>query len=144
MHWLIFVALGPLIGFVSVCAGNVLLGGYPYPGALLDVVMFGVPSAYLFGLIPAFVAAGAVRLLQARRVRHEWFWVSLIGTAIGLGFEVASAKLISILVGRWQGGSVSYFRQEALMVFVPACMIPTLICWILSKRLAQGTEAATS
>jgi hypothetical protein len=71
MHWLIFVILGPLIGFVTVLGAFIGLSGTSYPSDWIVEALPGLPLAYLYGVIPALMAAFAVRQLQVRQTSHE-------------------------------------------------------------------------
>jgi hypothetical protein len=145
-HWLIFAGLGPLLGWTSGVVAIALFsaagGETPFPGlSVTEFFLFGVPIAYLFGLIPALVSGSTVQQLQIRLVTHHWLWVILTGLAVGLVFEVAIASLIDVLLGTWQGGDVPYFTTEALIACVSACLIPTLVCWRLSLWLTPISKS---
>ncbi|MEE1657563.1 hypothetical protein VB618_15250 [Microvirga sp. CF3062] len=147
MHWFIFAGLGPLIGLTSAFlfgfTSNFLAGtpqSYdPFSGSLMDQIAgitFLAICAYIFGLIPALAAALAVRKVQIRQARHEWVWVTLMGIGIGLIFVVAFGAALQWLIPR--GGSIFDIHKEAFLVYVPTCLIPTLVCWRLSRRFDKS------
>ena len=134
MHGVIFAGLGPPIGLAVVLAANALDGGDLFSGPLTGVIAgiaFMAVWAYAFGLIPALVAAMAVRQVQVRRVKPEWLWVTFAGIGIGLIFVLALGALFSVLLGSSRFSFLE-IRKEAYFFYVLTCLIPTLICWRLS------------
>jgi hypothetical protein len=130
-HWLIFAGLGPLIGLAVtlVLLGlerEEVLSVYPF----LLMTVLGMPFTYVVGLLPALLGAFAVRLLQNRRVSHEWLWVSLGAPLAGVIFMIAS----TVMVGRdpFSTPSTTYMGF-ALIFFVSGSA-----CWCLSKRFDKN------
>lgn len=143
MHWLIFTGLGPLIGLACVFAAVMVDSRSLFDGKLVDaiqVMAWFTVLAYIVGLMPALVSGWAVRQVHIRRLRPEWLWVTLTGTIIGFIFVVAFGTMLGGLHDSavWD---VSDIRKEAFLVFVPTCLVSTLVCWYLSrgwaKRLGQ-------
>jgi hypothetical protein len=110
--------------------------------AVFAVIAFVAVFAYVFGLIPALIAALAVRKVQARQVRREWLWVTLIGLGIGFVFVVAFGMVLEWLIP--SGRSIFDIHKEAFLVFVPTCLVPTLVCWRLSCRFDQPARPSRS
>jgi hypothetical protein len=83
----IFVFLGPFLGCL------------PFIFKLGPFIVFGLPFAYIFGLIPATIAAGLFIGLTSiqKRILHEpeltKSWAAILGVVAGVG-----GALISLLV----------------------------------------------
>ncbi|WP_457091321.1 hypothetical protein [Microvirga sp. P5_D2] len=140
--WLIFAGLGPPIGLVTVFAAIAIGDGNPFDGKLADMISgtaWLTPFAYVFGLLPALVSGGAVRQVQIRQFRPEWLWVTLIGTVVGFIFVVAFGAVLEALL--LSGRSVFETPKEAFLVYVPTCLVPTLVCWLLSWRLGASPSS---
>ncbi|MBB4041135.1 amino acid transporter [Microvirga flocculans] len=143
MHWLIFAGLGPPIGLACVFTGIAVYSANPFDGKLVDMILVtaGITAfAYIFGLLPALVSGWAVRQVQIRQLRPEWLWVTLIGTLVGFIFVVAFGAVLEALIP--SGLSVFDIRKEAFFVYVPTCLVPTLVCWYLSRHSA-GRQSQT-
>jgi Na+/phosphate symporter len=132
MHWLIFVGIGPPIGLLSALILSTAVTGEFDTQFLMNMAVIGLPASYIYGLIPALAAAFAVQRLQARHVSHEGLWVSLIG--LGIGFIYVG--LIATLVGESPGSVMS----DVAAIYAFTCLLPTLACWRLSKRLARPSR----
>jgi len=131
-----------MIGFASTLVAGELDGGYLFSGPLVGVITgmaMLIPFAYVFGLIPALVAALAVRQIQLRQAKPEWLWVTLFGTIIGFVFVPAFGAALGGLLGS-AGWSVADIRKEAFLAYVPTCLIPTLVCWWLSRWLDKPVQ----
>lgn len=121
---LVFVAVGPPIGaitfFISVAligmGRNVDLAGLGWIG--LFALIYGVPMSYLIG---SLTAAGTGAILGLGRAFLGWAsWTPAVLTGLGIGILVSTTAM------------------HVDLTFVGVCLIPTLACWWLARRLVSA------
>ncbi len=91
--------------------------------------MIGVPVSYGLGLLPALLAASAIRILQIRKAKPELLWVGLTGIVIGILFTFSVMPLV--------GRSPGEFFNFGTLIYILICLFPTFICWYLSRGCAN-------
>ena len=119
---LVFALLGPPIGyavFLIWAAGENWLRHGRLRADLGSFLLF-FPFSYLVGIIPALGVGAIVALIEARS-RFKLLPVAATGIAMGWAFSVLIA---------------SYFNSVLLSVAI--CLVPTLVCWHLSRRWQQA------
>jgi Family of unknown function (DUF5413) len=124
----IYVLLGPLFGFIVFVlrdvAGGKIYGGFPG-------VLFGLPFAYLFGVLPALV------------MWLEDWWLC---ERISLPAKVATSALtgyvavIALLLLNTAAGQI---KLPQIISFGLVGAIPAAICSLLSSAMFSRKVAAT-
>jgi len=128
-RWLVFAGLGPPIGLTSLLALILLDQGRLPPVPLAELLLEGLGLSYAIGLIPALAAALVTGLLRRRGMSFEILWVALTGAAIGMALLIVVAS-----------GHIEHIEMRMAILFVVVCLVPTLACWHLSRRLDKTTK----
>jgi tetrahydromethanopterin S-methyltransferase subunit F len=132
-----FVFLAPPIGWLVYATGMIL--GEAVQGDWLGtlstgllVIVIGAPFSYLFGLIPAALAAVLmVAGSSFAEVEAGPVFAGVVGLICGLIFAILFHREVDAAV---LGGPV-YFALKVL-----TCLVPTLICWWLVRQNRTDTS----
>ena len=130
---LVFVGLGPPIGFATLMASLMLRHGAIPLRDLEELAAIGLPLSYVVGFLPALAAYGAVRSIQTRELSHEGLWVAAAGAALG--------ALTLVAVDIAAGLGLQDVSADPLTDFAAAGLVPALVCWHLSARPGKTTGA---
>lgn len=134
-----FVFVGPLVGTLVWLAGAVIDGlifyDRPVPRlgpvetilALPYLIFLAIPYGYLLGALPAALAGLILSATQLRCGRLRWYFVVLVGIAVGVADIFIGKQLVNLLSAR----SVLQSRPnwEGFVFPVVTCMVATLVCW---------------
>lgn len=135
--FLIFVTLGPPIGFVWLVTSNMALDLLkPTTGTDIwpDIGSFiaGISVSYLFGFVPAVLSSSLVHLIRRHMPQSEWLYVLLVGVVIGLAYWA------------WLNFDLIYPDQDFdvldLFKVISVCLVPTLVCWRLSRWVDKSAK----
>jgi len=123
--------LGALVFFALISAAIGRMGADPGgPLAVFGFLsLFGLPLSYLVGAMPAALTGAVVGLWQAFRGRMSFPFAAAVG--LGCGLIVAGA-------GRWQVYDLDPGQRADLALILLTCLIPTLICWYVTRNAAIG------
>src|SRR5689334_10699296 len=121
---LVFVGLGPPVGFAALMASLMLRHGAIPLGDLEELAAIGLPLSYMVGLLPALAACGIVRSIQTRELSHEGLWVAATGAVLG--------ALTLVAIDYAVGLGLRDVSADALTDFAVAGLVPALVCWQVS------------
>ncbi len=132
-RYLIFAALGPLLGGVWLLLATTIMSGYwsQSPGAsevekLLAVFVKTLQYSYLFGIVPALMMAAVDDIL---------FHVKRIGPVMRMLIVGAAAFVAAELLygSRGSDSGVTQFILYGLVGFIPA----TVSSWLAHKAIDE-------
>ena len=116
-RFVIFVLLGPVIGFIVFVlrdiAGGKIFGGFPG-------VLIGLPFAYLFGIVPALI------------MWLEDWWLC---ERIPLPAKIATSALtgyLAVIALLWLNTAPGQVRAPQFLTFGLVGAVPAVICSLLS------------
>ena len=121
---LVFVVLGPPIGAATLfgCMTALSMARSLDPSGLgwigLFALLYGVPMSYLIGAPTAALAGVALGLGRAFGRWTSWTPAVLTGAVVGLPMVKSSAPLD--------------------LMFIAVCLVPTLVCWWIARRLVPS------
>src|ERR1700687_342067 len=136
-RYLIFAALGPLLGGFWLLLTTTVMSGYwsPYPSAsevekLLAVFVKTLQYSYLFGIVPALMMAAVDDIL---------FHVKRIGPVMRMLIVGAAAFIAAELLygSRGSDSGVTPFILYGLVGFIPA----TVSSWLAHKAIDEPVTA---
>jgi lipopolysaccharide export LptBFGC system permease protein LptF len=102
----------------------------------MGILISGIPTSYIFGIIPALLAGKVTSFILRTDGRHEIILVALTGLLTGLAYwlfmGVMSGDLIS---GEWTANGIRNY--------LITCFVPTMICWILARKARKRTRVTS-
>jgi hypothetical protein len=122
-----FALLGPplgaltFFGLLGLSLGQEFLDGFGVLGAFS---IFGLPLFYFVGGMPAALIGALVGFWQAFRGPVSWTGAAALGLACGAAIAGS---------GRWV---VEGLGHADLALVLLTCLIPTLICWYVTRNAA--------
>lgn len=143
----VFAGLGPPIGLVtfSLSYAAWFLHAVPFEtnlqaaGALLG--FHGFVASYILGLIPAVVSGGFVAWTRKRRSRYEPPLVGFIGLLVGVAYTLFWYMQVGMpLLGMPAAELMEPHSLLQLYIFfllTLTCVISTLVCWAIARRMVE-------
>lgn len=133
----VYVLLGPPIGWLVLAFGIMSAsggsGGSSDPiGAFLNMfplIIVGVALSYIIGVLPALLVGLAVLPANDFSKATGLLYVMIVGLLAGVIFALNFDRTTSPL------GTRFYFGLKVL-----TCLIPSLICWLIARRLRAVAE----
>ena len=129
-----FALLGPPLGaltffaLVSLSLGREIFDDLGVPAAAIGAFsLFGLPLSYFLGGWPATLMGALVGFWQAFRGPVSWAGAAALGLACGAAIAGS---------GRWVVDGLGATRHADLALVLLTCLIPTLICWYVTRNAA--------
>jgi hypothetical protein len=146
---LAFVALGPPIGMLtmfSLSGASEMLKGTLNPIVFvldLGAALLYAPWSYLFGAIPAGIAGALVAYLSISN-RFSWWFVLLIGSAVGLLWFF---QIFLFPLGGDPRMKFDLRLAQVAAAHIAICMVPTILCTAIvrhyERKWCRTSEAET-
>jgi hypothetical protein len=138
---LVFLFLGPLIGFLTLHLIVILL--HP-DGILAALQSFKVGEwagvlvlSYVVGTPPAALSALAVILIRMGRLSPKGLYVFLVGALVGVTYAVLWPLVLWLLHLESES---DWPHHRSFLILIAICLCSTLGCWAVSQHLDRSAR----
>lgn len=139
-RYLIFAAVGPLLGGFWLLLTNTLVSGYwSHPptaaeiGKMLVFFVTALPYTYLFGLLPALMIAAIEDILSHVRRIGPWVRILMVGVIAFIATEFLYGS-------RGQDSGAFQFIMFGLVGFIPGA----LSAWLVQRFVGEPVPVSKS
>jgi len=137
-----FAIIGPPLGaltFIGLLWASATLHQTAYHGQDMMhgfgmMAAMGLPMGYVIGGLPATITGAGFAVWQAFRGRVRFGFASGMGLACALGIAAS---------GLWPMSNGAFPNRDEFALLLLTCLVPTLICWSITRNAAVAPPEET-